>query len=198
MKKIKYFSQNDREQINTHKYWDNRGINVPSPDEFLMNSQLVKWIASLIGITEKPTIVDLGGSDGSMLEAINKVIPGCDLTCVDFSSRAINKGKKEYNDIKFITADIVKYAETMEHADVILINHTLEHFKNPEEFVNLMLTKCDYLAIGIPYKMAYDNPEHLCYYDENSFSEFDVYCKTIIDNHSFELILNGGEENGTK
>ena len=115
---------------NTGKYWD--AVYQYEAQNKLSRADADRW--GILGnyIKTKKNILDFGCGWGEFIGAMKKHFPEINFTGIDISSWAIDVGKNLFTNCNFICSDKLEG----ENYDLILMSHILEHFKEPEKYVN--------------------------------------------------------------
>lgn len=124
-----------------------------------------------VSSTTTESICDFGCGAGDSFPIYRSAWPTAKLTGVDFSSAAISLCEHRYNGIaKFICGD----ASSVPTVDIIICSNVLEHLDNDTEIVSVLLGKCKFLKVVVPYDEYPLTEEHVRAYDKRSFSQFNV------------------------
>jgi len=162
------------ENLNTKSYWEKRFRtgNWGKAGSF-QTLQYASHNVSHISISKDFTgsILDFGCALGDSIPIYKDRFPLAQLFGIDISSSAIETCKQRYGNIaKFQAGDYT----IVEPKDVIITSHVMEHITGDKAIVAFLLSKCRDLFIFVPYK---ENPlyiEHVNYYDEDYYNEFNV------------------------
>jgi 2-polyprenyl-3-methyl-5-hydroxy-6-metoxy-1,4-benzoquinol methylase len=100
-------------------------------------------------IKQARTILDFGFGTGHLCHVLSLLTWGT-VEGVEISSYTVDYATKKYGNgrVKFTEKDI-RYKDSGQH-DLIVTSNTLEHFQNPFEMIDLLLTKCKHLLILVP------------------------------------------------
>ena len=167
------------ENVNTKDYWESRF--------FLKNwnksgrkqtYEYARANVAQMNITPEfnGTILDFGCALGDALPVYSLRFPIAKLYGIDISENAVIECKKRFGSLaQFRTGDVEKVTFT----NVIIASHVMEHFSNDREIVKKLLSKCNDLFLFVPFK---ENPlyhEHVNYYTEKYYDEFNVVEKKM-------------------
>jgi len=165
--------------INTKEYWESR---FETKDWGKSGNRQTREyaIANVAHMSIKKdfdgSILDFGCALGDAVPIYYSAFPNASLSGVDISEAAIKKCKKLYGDIaEFNSGD---YKSTINH-DIIIASHIMEHITNDRTIIKELLKKCKEMFIFVPFK---ENPlyrEHVNYYEENYYDNFNVLEKSI-------------------
>jgi len=126
--------------------------------------------------SEKFSLLDIGCALGDGLQIIHENYPNVVLYGFDFSKVAIERCKKEKNNIAtFMVGEIEDISNCY---DIIYLSNVLEHIEDYKKIVLSLLTKCTKLYIMVPYRelnegkplTPNDNKIHKHTFDKNSFN----------------------------
>lgn len=160
--------------INSKSYWNTRFSsgdwerkNGRSQTENFAKAQ-TRYFA--LQHTFRGRIVDFGCGLGDAIPVYRKHFPHARLIGLDFSAVAIQECKRKYGHIaEFVCGE----ADSVPMSEVIVASNVLEHLQDDEALVHLLLEKCKFLYIIVPYKEVIGSiNEHIRSYDENSFKNF--------------------------
>lgn len=129
---------------------------------------------------DRGTLLDVGCAMGDAIPEFHRQYPLLKLTGCDVSENAIQKAILDYGDIaKF---EKWSFDDIGEHYDIIYCSNTLEHFENYIEIAELLLTRCRWLYILVPYMELRDGKRlgvekgewHVATFDKNSFKSLQL------------------------
>jgi len=103
-----------------------------------------------------PKIVfDIGCNNGAMLEGFKEM--GCECYGVDYDINSINFGKKKHHNV--ILGSLKQIKQINKKADLIILNHVLEHIIDIEKFLNdlhELLSPKGLLYVSVPGLLTSD------------------------------------------
>lgn len=174
--------------INTKEYWDKRF----SSGEWNNIGQLQTTIYAKSNVEHinldknfSGTILDFGCAMGNAIMVYKEKFPLAKFMGIDISESAINYCKQKWNsDIQFICGEY----NDVPQVDVIIASHVMEHITDDKKIVKSLLEKCHDLFIFVPYKETPLFIEHVNYYNENYYNEFNVV-STKVFSVSFKVKL---------
>jgi trans-aconitate methyltransferase len=157
--------------INSREYWELRfksrnwqgqGGNAQTQRQAEGYCELIELSTDFAG-----TIVDVGCAEGDAFPIYRRRWPSAKLIGVDFSESAIAHARAKYGDLAdFMVADF----NGTPNADVIICSHVLEHIEEDAAVVSLLMTRCSWLFVIVPYRESPLDREHLRAYDEQSYA----------------------------
>jgi len=164
------------ENINTIEYWENRFL---SGD---WETKQGRWQTKNFAIGQIPylnisrdftgTIMDFGCGLGDAMPVYRKYFPQANLIGIDISATAIELCRKHFGSIAtFIQGD----CNNIPPSDVIIASNVFEHLTDDLEVAKILLHKCRFLKIVVPYKEWPLCLEHVNIYNEKYFSELGEY-----------------------
>lgn len=167
------------ENINTAEYWEKRF----KSGSWGKNGDLQTIAYAEANVRYMPlsseyagSILDYGCALGSAINVYKRSFPEAKIYGIDISKTAVLHCKNKYGDVAgFICGDYKDIGKM----DIIISSHVMEHLENDKEVVRNLLVKCKVLYVFVPYK---ENPlfyEHVNYYEENYYDEFDVKMKNV-------------------
>lgn len=186
-----------QQNINTKQYWEHRFKNGSwnksgqrqTREYALANVKNINLSSNFTG-----SILDFGCAQGDAIPIYKVAFPKANISGIDISESAIATCQHRFGDIAdFISGDFTNISEK----DVIIASHIMEHLSNDRNIVRDLLTKCKNLYVFVPFK---ENPlyhEHVNYYDEDYYCNFDVDLIKIfvvsyrIKNSIRQIIKNG-------
>jgi hypothetical protein len=165
------------DNINTKEYWDKR-FSSGSWDKIgqLQTYEYAKSNVSNISLNKnfEGTLLDFGCAMGNALVVYKEAFPKARLIGTDISESGIESCKKNLGDIaEFISGDF----SVIPTVDVIIASHVMEHLTDDKTIVKNLLQKCKDLYIFVPYKETPLHHEHVNYYDDDYYNEFNVINK---------------------
>lgn len=127
------------------------------------------FFSSVFDITSlRGTLLDVGCAMGSGIKFINAVNPKLKCFGTDVSSVAIERAKQRGIKGTFFQHDMEKPLNMA--FDTVLCFQTLEHVHHPMEMLNNLLNIAIHLLIiSVPFLNKREHPNHLWWFDENSF-----------------------------
>lgn len=162
------------DNVNSPEYWnwrfgsgdwearDGRQQTANFANEQIKQIRLMKLPADFRG-----TILDFGCGLGDAIPVYRQAFPNAKLLGVDISRAAIDLCRKRYGSLAtFLAGDYT----VIPNVDVIIASNVLEHLDNDSEIASHLLSKCLDLFVIVPYRESPLIPEHVNYYDEDSFS----------------------------
>lgn len=160
-------------KINSNEYWDQRfeedweTYEGHQQTEFFVNllvKNLPDWIKQDF---LKSTVCDAGCAEGQGTVIFKNNFPEADVEGIDFSEIAIEKAKTMYPSINFFKDDVYNLKNKY---DTIFISNVLEHFENPFEVVEKLLSNTEKnLIIMVPFQELELLKEHFFRFDYDSF-----------------------------
>lgn len=150
------------ENINTQAYWDNfyKGNNSKGNNKE-RNDFWLSWIPT----HSEVRLLEIGyGSDGGMVTILKDIRPNVKMTALDFSSALIERDMKQYPWVDFTCINIMQYVPEQKF-DIVLCQHVLEHWNNPQELIdkiskNLILLGGLFL-LSLPHWGSFRSPQHM-------------------------------------
>jgi 2-polyprenyl-3-methyl-5-hydroxy-6-metoxy-1,4-benzoquinol methylase len=112
--------------------------------------ELCKIITRIIPIAKDSVVFDIGCDTGTMLIPFHD--SGCKVMGVDYGTDDINLGKK-MTGLNLQVGGIEKLKEYPEKADLIILNHVLEHFIDIDQELGLIkdvMKDSAYIYVSIP------------------------------------------------
>ncbi len=94
-----------------------------------------KTIADNLYLGNPKNILDVGGSSGTLAKKIKKKLKNIPYFVLDINQEAINKGKKNNPDLKFILGNAEKMPFKDKEFDLVICKDALHHCENPEKAV---------------------------------------------------------------
>lgn len=162
------------ENINTKGYWEKRFKSgnwgkSGSFQTYQYASHNVKHLS--ISKDFQGSVLDFGCALGDSIPIYRSYFPNAKLFGIDISASAIKICKKRFGNIaKFKAGDYT----SIEQKDVIVASHVMEHLSNDKEIVSRLLSLCSDLFIFVPYKESPLYIEHVNYYDDNYYNDFEI------------------------
>lgn len=186
-----------RENINTEMYWNTRFSNKTNWDKNARKQTKEYAKNNLKHMSINPffegSILDLGCATGDAIPIYKRTFPNAKLYGADISEVAINKCIHKYGGLAEF--NVYNYNE-FANKDIIIASHLMEHITDDRVMVNDLLLKCKEIFIFVPFKEDPLFIEHVNFYDENYYNEFQVIEKKIFKvkyNYSpyFKSMLKG-------
>mgnify|MGYP006434073353 CR=1 FL=1 len=163
--------------INTKTYWDNRFKSGDwNKGGTYQTTQYAKGNVKHMDIDPRfsGSILDFGCALGDAIPILKLSYPNAQLYGVDISEEAIKICNQNYGQLaEFKTGSY----EILGQYDIIIASHVMEHLTDDKNIVQSLLTKCKTLYIIVPYK---ENPlyiEHVNFYEDNYYDDFNVIDK---------------------
>lgn len=165
------------ENINTKLYWENR-FKSGNWDK-TGRKQTTNYALGNVAHMDLPKdfsgeIMDFGCALGDAIPIFKQAFPNAIFTGLDISEEAIKICRENYGQLaRFISGTHTDVEKT----DVIIASHVMEHITDDKDVVRHLLEKCRVLYLVVPYK---ENPlyrEHVNYYEDDYFDEFEVLSK---------------------
>lgn len=117
------------------------------------------------------TLLDFGCAQGDAIPIYKEAFPNAKISGIDISDSAIETCQQRFGDIAgFISGDFTNISKK----DVIIASHIMEHLSDDKNIVRDLLSKCKNLYVFVPYKEYPLYHEHVNYYDEKYYNDFDV------------------------
>ncbi len=165
--------------INTKQYWEQRFINnwgkVGRKQTHEYANANVKMMN--LNIEFNGSILDFGCATGDSIPIYKKHFPNAKLYGVDIAKQAISVAIKNWGDIaEFYSLD---YQNLPDKYNTIIASHVMEHLNEDKKIVIELLNKCNILYIFVPYKEKPLYKEHVNYYDENYYNNFEILDRKI-------------------
>ena len=162
------------QNINTKEYWETR-FKSGSWNKSGQRQTREYALANIKHINLPPdfagSILDFGCAQGDAIPIYKDAFPEASIFGIDISETAIETCKLRFGDIaEFHSGDFNKISPK----DVIIASHIMEHLTNDRNIIADLLTKCKNLFVFVPFK---ENPlyhEHVNYYDEGYYNDFNV------------------------
>lgn len=161
--------------INSKQYWDRRFENDWESNSgreqtmFFANiaiENIPSWLIADIN-NNKLNICDVGCAEGDSIPIINNKFYKSEVIGLDFSEHAINKAKSYYPHYKFQCSAIEEIEESF---DVIFSSNVLEHFSNPFNILENILSKTrKHLILLLPFQEYKRFKEHFFTFDYEHF-----------------------------
>ncbi len=162
------------QNINTKDYWESRFKNGSwnesgqrqTREYALANVKNINLPSDFSG-----SILDFGCAQGDAIPIYNEAFPKAKISGMDISESAIETCQHRFGDIADFTSGDFKH---ITEKDAIIASHIMEHLTDDKSIVKDLLSKCKNLYVFVPFK---ENPlyhEHVNYYDEDYYSDFDV------------------------
>ncbi|WP_411893496.1 class I SAM-dependent methyltransferase [Winogradskyella sp. A2] len=167
------------ENINTKDYWESRfksknwgkSGNRQTKEYAIANVSKMSLSKNFNG-----SILDYGCALGDAIPIYHKAFPNAKLRGIDFSRIAIKTCENNYGNIaKFESGNY----EIVKKQDIIIASHVMEHLTDDKIVVDELLSRCNELYIFVPYM---ENPlyiEHVNYYEEDYYDDFEVLEKKV-------------------
>lgn len=173
--------------INTKEYWNRFYANYfGEGDNLERNTFWLQWIPTHLEVR----LLEIGyGSDKGMVKNLVNVRPNVKMTALDFSSSLIERDKVLYFWVDFICADVLDYFPEQKF-DIILCQHVLEHFDDPQIFVdkisNNFMVVGGLFLLSLPHWGSFRSPEHVKAYTPGDIldlvsNDFHILNVSIID-----------------
>ncbi|MCA9805710.1 MAG: methyltransferase, partial [Cyanobacteria bacterium HKST-UBA02] len=159
----------DYTKLNSTDYWDFRfdgdWLEKSGDQQSLFFSELIAenlpdWLLTEIRRNQM-TICDWGCALGELVGYFTELLPGLEITGVDFSRRAIELAKERYPKNTFLAQDWTNLSpEELPRYDVIITSNVLEHFRDPVSILRNTLGQVAkrYIIVLIPFA---EDPERL-------------------------------------
>ena len=113
------------------------------------------------------TLCDFGCGAGDAFPVYRHAYPNARLIGIDFSAAAIQLCREKYSTIgEFIEGDCT----AVPFCDVIVTSNVLEHLEDNEQVINVLLRRCNFLFVVVPFEEQSLLDEHLRAYDQQSFA----------------------------
>ncbi|WP_281216951.1 methyltransferase domain-containing protein [Lysinibacillus capsici] len=162
-------------EINSKDYWDTRFASDWEPNQGreqtrffaeLAVGNLPSWLIGDIN-SKRYTIGDVGCAEGDAVPILNNKFFKSKVSGIDFSAEAIERAKQYYPNYEFHQGAIEDFEEPY---DVLFCSNVLEHFVNPFDMLEKMLTKTNkHLILLLPFQ-EYDRvKEHFFTFDYEHF-----------------------------
>lgn len=160
--------------INTKEYWESRFYS--KNWNSMGRNQTKKYARANIAHMNisndfNGTLLDFGCALGDAIPVYSETFPKAKLFGFDISETAIIECKKRFGSLaEFITGDITQVTRK----NIIIASHVMEHLTDDKAFIKTLLLKCNDLYVFVPYK---ENPlyhEHVNYYTELYYEDFNV------------------------
>ena len=163
--------------INDKAYWEERfstgdwqKCNGEKQSEFfakMLVNALPKWLRKEMQCNDY-TVIDYGCAEGAGTAYIARHFPRCSFTGVDFAVSAVENAQKNHPVCNYRVGNIMN---GIEQSDIVITSNTLEHFKNPIELLNKLVTCAVHHAIILlPFEDDLGIEEHLAVFDAQSLS----------------------------
>ena len=162
------------QNINTKEYWEtrfktgnwNNNGQRQTREYALANIKNLNLSSDFSG-----SILDFGCAQGDAIPIYIESFPKAKISGIDISESAIATCKRRFGNIaEFDSGDF----SIISPKDVIIASHIMEHLTNDKNIVRDLLSKCKNLFVFVPFK---ENPlyhEHVNYYDEYYYEEFNI------------------------
>lgn len=161
-------------EINTKEYWNNR---FEEDWRLYGGNEQTRFFASIACSMipdflkqeiqdNKYLICDIGCGEGDALGILHRFF-AAPVMGMDFSEKAIEKGRKKHPGYELVVRDIRTVEDVS--ADVVFCSNVMEHFPNPWDiFESLEGIAQKYIILCVPYKEKMICKEHLYVFnDEN-------------------------------
>jgi hypothetical protein len=100
---------------------------------------------------------------------LKTAFPMAKLSGYDISSASVDHCRKKYA----VLADFYTGAiENVPNMDVIIASHVMEHISDDKSFIRKLLDRTEHLFVFVPYKESPLYFEHVNYYDESYYNDF--------------------------
>ena len=173
--------------INTKEYWENRfhsgSWNIGGQRQ---TREYAKGNVKNMNLSSEfsGTILDFGCAQGDAIPIYKEAFPNAKIFGIDISESAIKTCIDRFGDIADFTSG--DYSNITEK-DIIIASHIMEHISDDKDIIRNILPKCKNLFVFVPYK---ENPlyhEHVNYYDDDYYNDFDVVSvKPFTVNYQFQ------------
>jgi len=113
---------------------------------------ILKYFLILKKWKELPNVVELGCGDGRLISFIGFF---CNAVGVELSDRAVERAKKMFPHVTYISGDVFKAELTKETYNAVISTEVIEHIEAQNEYLALchtLLTKGGYLILTTPNK----------------------------------------------
>lgn len=114
-----------------------------------MEAGLAKVLPEIRAFDGKSLVIEIGAGGGWNLAAFQK--RGIPVLGADFDPELVHYGNER--GIRLLQGSVEELLQQSDHADLIILNHVLEHVSNPGEFLSqcrLLLKPGGLLFIGVP------------------------------------------------
>ncbi len=164
-------------KINSKEYWDKRFSSgnwnwrgrKQTREYALSNVLQISISKDFIG-----SILDFGCAMGDAIPVYSEAYPKAKIFGIDISESAIERCKNRFGDIaEFFSGDHTKVS----FKDIIFASHVMEHLPEDKNIVKDLLSKCNDLYVFVPYKEEPLYFEHIHYYNEYYYNDFNVFSK---------------------
>ena len=167
---------NSSGNVNTQAYWDGRFGTGDWERRGGLNQSRAFSISQLphlnIDASFDGALVDFGCGAGDAMPVYRRAFPRASLTGVDFSSRAVELGRRRFGQIAaFVQGD---YSDVPK-CDVIICSNVMEHLDDDRAAASELIKRCHRLLIVVPFEER--EPlcdEHVRSYRLQSFNDFNV------------------------
>lgn len=163
--------------INTKEYWENRfsSGDWSQAGRFQTTQYAIGNVKQFdIEPFFNGSILDFGCALGDAMPILKSSYPNAKLFGIDISDEAIKLCKKEFGNLANFESGGY---DILSHYDIILASHVMEHISNDRQVVELLLTKCKFLYIIVPYMEKPLYKEHVNYYEDDYYDNFNVLSK---------------------
>jgi SAM-dependent methyltransferase len=120
------------------------------------------------------SILDFGCALGDAIPIFKSAFPNAIFYGIDISDEAIKICKENYGDLATFSSGS---HQNVTEKDIIIASHVMEHITDDKKVVRFLIEKCKYIYIIVPYK---ENPlyhEHVNYYEDDYYDDFEVLKK---------------------
>lgn len=171
-------SKDMQKNVNTKQYWDKRFRTSWGKAGRKQTEEYAKANIRAMNIEYdfNGSILDFGCGLGDSIPIYKNVFPKAKISGVDISDIAITVAKKKYKNL----ADFTKasFKDIKKNYDIIIASHVLEHLNNDKQIVSELIKFCKDLFIFVPYMESPLYFEHVNYYDETYYNQFQIVkCK---------------------
>jgi len=167
--------------INTKDYWETRfkSGNWNSNGQRQTREYALANVKNMnLPLNFSGTLLDFGCAQGDAIPIYKEVYPMATITGYDISESAIETCWQRFGDMAdFISGDFTDISEK----DVIIASHVMEHLSDDKKVVCDLLAKCKFLYVFVPFKESPLYHEHVNYYDENYYNDFNVNLIKLFD-----------------
>ena len=177
--------------------------NCRNPIQKVLVANFYRSLFSLFKRTKAASVLDVGCGEGVTINKLKESYPTLNVEGLDYSSEAIQIGKKVYPNLKLIQGDIYKLPYKDNSFDAVLCNEVLEHLDDPQKALGELkrVTK-KHLILSVPNEPFFmfanllrgknikhfgNHPEHIQHWTTFKFSQMlnKYKLKIITKKHPF-------------